>query len=45
LQQVDNLKRGLVAAVDADFGIYEGATFTSDRFAEFWVHQFGRFAD
>jgi DNA polymerase I len=35
----DNLKAGLVAAVDVDFGIYEGTTFKSGRFAEFLLRR------
>jgi DNA polymerase-1 len=31
----DNLKGDLIAAVDADFGVYEGTTFKAERFANF----------
>ena len=35
----DTLKSDLIAAVDADFGVYEGTTFKSDRFAEFLLRR------
>jgi hypothetical protein len=31
----DTLKEGLIDAVDVDYGVYEGATFKSNRFAEY----------
>jgi DNA polymerase-1 len=31
----DNLKEGLIAAVDEDYGVYEGTTFKANRFVEF----------
>jgi DNA polymerase I len=31
----ENLKQGLIAAVDADFAVFEGTTFKANRFAEF----------
>ena len=31
----DDIKIGLIAAVDADFGVYRGTTFKAERFAKF----------
>ena len=31
----DSLKEDLIAAVDVDYGVYEGTTFKASRFAEF----------
>jgi hypothetical protein len=31
----DSLKEDLIAAVDVDYGVYEGTTFKSNRFAEY----------
>ena len=31
----DSLKEDLIAAVDVDYGVYEGTTFKANRFAEF----------
>jgi DNA polymerase I len=35
----DRLKEDLIAAVDADYGVYEGATFKANRFAEYLLRQ------
>jgi len=38
-QRWDGIQGRLIAAVDADYGIYDGQSFRTQRFAEYLTHR------